>query len=87
MPAEYLGRAESFSVNEDENGFEIHFSTDDGGDWIVNIQAVISQFLKGTEKVVDYVTEGAFSAAYPPSHDGDIHSIHADIWDAREKGA
>jgi hypothetical protein len=91
-----LGHAETFCVEGDEDGFELHFSTDQGV-FVVNVHGVIDEFIKAGGVLVDYMAEGALAAAQHradmeqrdaydlrnPKHP-DWHSVHADLWDSRE---
>ncbi len=110
----YLGNVDSVQIENDENGFELHLSTDEFGPIVVNIQsecetlydqvkARIGPYLQERDEARSAVAAGVSLKAFlcepnesagmaevydisDPKHP-DWHSVHADIWDNRDKTA
>lgn len=53
-----LGSAAAISVVDDENGFELHFTTDEGQQYVVNVHGVTEDLIVVGKEMVDYWTEG-----------------------------
>ncbi len=91
-----LGHAHTVELIPDEDGFNLHFDTEDGS-FVINVHGVIDDLISVGNVLVDYMAEGALAAAQHradmeqrdaydlrnPKHP-DYHSVHAYLWDARE---
>jgi hypothetical protein len=82
-----LGRAYEIEIVGDEEGFELYFTTD-LGPFVVNIHHVAAELLEQVKSEIGgWLDEGVtISLARHVTDDGG-HSLHADIYDLREKGA
>jgi hypothetical protein len=97
---EPLGRADSIRVESDEEGFELHISTDTGS-YVVNIHSVSEELVYAVNKeIAAWFAEGRALArehllgrpvtdddGYAPDDPkrSDWHSVHADRYDLRDK--
>ena len=97
---ENLGRADTVRINSDENGFELHLSTDQGI-YVANIHGCTMSLIQQVdEHLRPYWDEAHRLAAEhqafrcDPDESGGYdrsdpkhenwHSVHADIWDNRD---
>ncbi len=98
MTTESLGRAHDVSIVGDEDGFELHFSTDEGS-YVVNVHSVAADLYWSARKEIgSWLSDGEEARrnydlvkddadAYDPSDPKhpNWHSVHADLWDARSE--
>ena len=94
--ARSLGRSDWVSVESDEDGFELHISTERGL-YVVNVHACAQSLLEQAYREIGgwYRSGQNAAAARPVTNDGDgydtsdpkhpdWHSVHADLYDSRE---
>lgn len=74
-----LGRADSITVESDEDGFELHISTDVGA-YVVNVHGISAELLAAVEKEIGgYWAEGRAAAA---QHQRDLDlEVDADAYE------
>lgn len=63
-----LGRAEDITVVGDEDGFELHFTTEDGS-FVVNVHGVAKELFEATGQIGDWIDEGREARADRPVTD------------------
>ena len=64
-----LGTATDIRIVGDEDGFELHFTTQDGA-FVVNVHAVLGELLEEvTREITAYLDEGEDARASRPIHD------------------
>lgn len=87
MPTKYLGRAEHIEVIGDESGFMMLFENDYGDKFRVNVHDVAGALLASAQdQIGNWIAEGEQDrATRHVTDDNSLHSVHADIWDGRQR--
>lgn len=79
--------AESVEIEQDERGFDLRVTTEDGDDFLFSIQNVVLEFTgsKGFKDLIVWAAEGRHEQQLLRAHlkvlePDELHSVRADLW-------